>query len=312
MKDGLIEPGATFTIIVPEENIHQRIDVFLGNYFAFYSRSFFQQLLTQELIKVNDSVATKPSTVLKPGDEISIQFPPALQYYASKELPEDLNIQVVFTHPHFLIINKPANLVVHAPFIGAKDISLVDWLLKHFNEIRQVGTEDRPGIVHRLDKNTSGLIIVPRNNYAHNLFSTMFKDRTIQKTYHALVQGHTSTEGTIDFPISRDPFLPTKMTHTKPDGRASVTHFKVLHYFDDATLLELKPTTGRTHQLRVHCAAMGHPIIGDIVYGKKSKLIDRQALHAHSLAFEFEGEPFSFCVEPPEDFQRALKALPQP
>ena len=312
MKDGLIEPGATFTIIVPEENTHQRIDVFLGNYFAFYSRSFFQKLLTQELIKVNDSVATKPSTVLKPGDEISIQFPPALQYYASKELPEDLNVQVVFTHPHFLIINKPANLVVHAPFIGAKDISLVDWLLKHFNEIRQVGTEDRPGIVHRLDKNTSGLIIVPRNNYAHNLFSTMFKDRTIQKTYHALVQGHTSTEGTIDFPISRDPFLPTKMTHTKPDGRASVTHFKVLHYFDDATLLELKPTTGRTHQLRVHCAAMGHPIIGDIVYGKKSKLIDRQALHAHSLAFEFEGEPFSFCVEPPEDFQRALKALPQP
>ncbi len=311
MKEGHIEPGAIITIIVSQENTHHRIDVFLGNHFSFYSRSFFQKLLEQELIKVNGSLVTKSSTILKPGDEISVQFPPALEYYASKELPEDLDVRVEYTHPHFLIINKPADLVVHAPFIGAKDISLVDWLLKHFNEIRQVGTEDRPGIVHRLDKHTSGLLVIPRNNYAHNLFSTMFKDRTIQKTYHALVQGHPPQEGIIDFPISRDPFLPTKMTHTKPEGRPSVTHFKVLQYFDDATLIELKPTTGRTHQLRVHCAAIGHPVIGDIVYGKKSKLIDRQALHAHSLAFEFEGEPFSFCVEPPEDFQRALETLTQ-
>lgn len=308
IHQGQIEPNAIITLKVPEE-ISQRIDVFLGNQFAFYSRSFFQKLIEDQLIKVNDTLINKPSFKVKTGDEITIQFPPELQYYESKEIPEDLGVSVLYTHPHFLIVNKPAGLVVHAPFLGAKDITLVDWLLKHFHEIRQVGTEDRPGIVHRLDKNTSGLLIIPRNNYAHTKFSQMFKDRQVHKTYHALVQGHPLQEGVIDFPISRDPFIPTKMTHVKPEGRPSITHFKVLQYFDDGALVELKPITGRTHQLRVHCAAIGHPIIGDTTYGKKSKLIDRQALHAHSLEFEFEGEPYSFSSEPPADFQHALQVL---
>lgn len=311
MTKALIPPDSKIPLTVDQQAHGKRIDVFLNQMFPTYSRTFFQALIEQRRITINNILVDKPSLRVKQDDIIIVHFPPETQYYAHKERPASIKVDVIFEHPDFLIINKPANLMVHVPSRSSTQYTLVDWLLSHFQEIRQVGMEDRPGIVHRLDKDTSGLIIVPRNNYAHNIFNTMFKNREIHKTYLALVQGHPPAEGTITLPIARDPSNPTRMTYKNIHGRPAITHFKTLKYFHNAALLELKPITGRTHQLRVHCAAIGHPILGDITYGNKSKLIDRQALHATCLQFVYEQTPYTFCTQPPEDFQRAQELLAQ-
>ena len=180
----------------------------------------------------------------------------------------------------------------------------------HFKEISKVGESERPGIVHRLDKNTSGIMIIPRKDYVHAIFSEMFKDRKIKKTYLAIVEGHPDPKGTIDLPISRHPTEKIKMSHLNPAGKDSTTNYSVLEYFEKCSLVELKPTTGRTHQIRVHMAAIGHPLLGDSTYGKESYMIGRHALHANKLEFEYNKELFSFsCDEQPEDFKNALEKL---
>lgn len=214
-----------------------------------------------------------------------------------------------------MVVNKPSNLVVHPPRVTSKDVTLIDWLVHTFNELEQVGYADRPGIVHRLDKNTSGLMLVARNNCAHALLCDMFKKRTIQKTYLALVTGHPDKEGTIDFAIMRHQTKRNTMMHVRPGShtngkvREACTHYRVLEYFDDCSLVQIKPITGRTHQIRVHFAALGHALVGDYVYGKKSKTIKRQALHAYKLSFKFNGKQYEFCQNPPEDFQNFLEIL---
>ena len=246
--------------------------------------------------------------VVKPTDAIAVQFPPTPEFKPKEGVPKDLGVTIVHEHPDFFIINKPPHLMVHPPSSYSSEITLVDWLRAYFPELAGVGTVDRPGVVHRLDRGTSGLMIIARNPVSHNLFSDMFRLRTIKKTYIALVEGHPDKSGTIDFPIARDPHAKTKMTHRCTTGRSATTHYNVLEYFNDSSLLELKPVTGRTHQLRVHCAGLGYPIIGDTQYGTQSKLIDRQTLHAQSLSFTFQGTQYSFTQEPPEDFNKVLAA----
>jgi 23S rRNA pseudouridine1911/1915/1917 synthase len=308
MKHESIAPGTLLSLTIEPLDSPQRIDVYLGNYFKAYSRSYFKNLLDQHAITLNGALVTKPSTLVHANDTLTIRFPESIPLYSDKDIPADLGVSILYENPDFLIIEKPGTITVHAPHTNFKEVTLVDWLLKHYEEIRKVGQEDRPGIVHRLDKETSGLLIIPRTTRAHGIFGDLFKDRGVHKTYLALVQGHPGKEGTIDLPISRDT-VPIKMTHKNPHGKPAITHYTVLEYFDNAALVELKPVTGRTHQLRVHCAAIGHPIIGDPVYGTPSKLIQRQALHAHKIAFTFDGKEYSFTSELPADFKKAYEML---
>jgi 23S rRNA pseudouridine1911/1915/1917 synthase len=202
---------------------------------------------------------------------------------------------------------------VHPAKIDSQYITLVDWLVKTFKELSDVGHSDRPGIVHRLDRDTSGIMIVARNNCAHAQISDLFKNRKIQKTYHAVVHGHPEKEGIIDLPITRHPVNRNTMMCTiqkdNKKARSALTQYKVLEYFESCSLVEVKPTTGRTHQIRVHFSTIGHPLIGDAVYSKASKKIKRHALHATSLTFTFNGKQHSFNCEAPNDFNLLLKKI---
>ena len=304
----LIAPESSFEFQVTKEQAGNRIDKYITAQFPLYSRTFFNRLIEEGHLRINRKVITKSSTPVQAGDTVVIQFPPQRRLASTILDIQHSPIEILFKHPHFFIISKPAGLLVHPPSMAIAEPTLVDWLVAHFNEIKQVGYVDRPGIVHRLDKDTSGILIIPRTNHAHSVFGDLFRERTIDKTYYAIVQGHPPQSGTINAPIGRCPITRTKMTttihpHSATKMRHAITHFRVLEYFDDAALIEVKPITGRTHQIRVHLAALGHPIIGDIVYGKKSNLIGRQALHAYRIAFPFEGKAYEFTKEPPADFR---------
>ncbi len=310
MKSKVIAPNSEFTFSVLQEENNIRLDVFLAKQFS-YSRSFFQKLISDEGILINNALIKKPSYLIKANDEIVVKFPTQKEKRDIKTIEKDMGIEVLYEHPDFLIIYKPAGILVHEVGSKKNEITLVDWLLHKFKDLAQVGASERPGIVHRLDMLTSGLMIIPRNNFTHTLFGNMLKNRQIKKTYLAVVQGHPDESGTIEYGILRHP-SGYKMTYSKKynsNAREALTHYKVLKYLKDATLVEVHPITGRTHQIRVHFAAIGHPIIGDILYGKKSKLIERQALHSCCLEFEYEGEKFSFKKDMPEDMQKLVKSL---
>lgn len=304
-----IVPDSKFTFIIEQEQEGIRLDQYLAQQFAHYSRSFFGVLIEEQGITVNNVIAKKNGVKLKSGDIVIVSFPPAriAKEYSQKEL-DALGVEVVFEHKDFLVIYKPAGVLVHPPSEKSESISLVDWILNKFKTIKEVGYTDRPGIVHRLDKDTSGIMIIVRNNAAHATISNMFKERKMHKTYLAIVKGHPEKTGSIDFSIGRHIKHRKKMAHV-PTGRTALTHYKVLEYFEDCSLVEVTLITGRTHQIRVHFATSGHPLIGDILYGRPSKQIKRQALHAHKLSFTYKDKEFSFQKEVPKDFENILKML---
>jgi 23S rRNA pseudouridine1911/1915/1917 synthase len=310
-------PGAhdAFIFTVNEEQAHQRLDAFLSQQFSMYSRSFLQRLIQEKQVILNNKPANKSSIILKLNDSIVVQFPNAPELSTQKIVDPNITIDIIFEHEHFLIINKPAGLMVHTPNHESQTPTLVDWIIAHYKEIALTGQADRPGIVHRLDKDTSGVLIIGRTNYAHITFGAMFENRTIHKTYLALVHGHPAKTGSIDLSIGRSPHLRTKMT-TVPatqlntiKARAALTHYTVLEYFKDYSLVHVKPVTGRTHQIRVHMAAIGHPIMGDTVYGKASGLINRQALHAQTINFIFDAKEYTLTADIPADMQKIIEKL---
>lgn len=293
-----------------------RLDQFLADVKTEFTRSYFKNLIQEGLVSVNGVIQTKSGFLLFENDKIEVQYP-QLKEIKNKDI-KNLDVELIFEHPDFLIINKGANVLVHAPTSNSNEPTLVDWLLEKFKEISDVGSLERPGIVHRLDMDTSGLMIIPRTNQAHNEFASLFKDRQISKTYLALVQGHTEKEGVIDFDIVRHPVIRHKMTHVPKSekdnrkysrSRNAYTEYKTLEYFKDSSLVEAKPKTGRTHQIRVHFAAIGHPLVGDSKYGKQSKLIGRHALHAKALEFDYQGKHYSFEKELPQDFTDLVNKL---
>ncbi len=297
--------------IVPQDGIAMRLDRFLVQQMPAYSRTFFQKLIEHGNIAINNRTIVKASAQVKPSDTITVCLPSISPAVHECIIRDYLQVAVIFTHEHFLIIAKPAGLIVHAPHRLSTTITLVDWLKVHFSDVAHIGPEERPGIVHRLDKDTSGLLIIARTPQAHLIFSKLFKERCIYKTYLAVVEGHPPREGDIAFTISRHPVLKHKMTHAAPGGigREALTHYRVIEYFSSAALMQVHPVTGRTHQIRVHCAGIGHSIIGDTVYGHPSAFINRQALHAYSLAFTFQEQNFEFKAPPPADFQQLLSTL---
>ncbi len=311
MHNELIKQSTTFSITVETQHNGERIDKFITQYFRQYSRSFLQKIFEQNLVVVNQKKTVKSSYALKTADQIFIQFPQEETKAEKKITLSNLDVSIIAKHDDFLIINKPAGLVVHAPNKNYSESTLSDWVINTHEEIAHVGLIDRPGIVHRLDKDTSGIMIIPRTNHAHSTMTEMFKQRKIHKTYLAIVHGHPPASGTIDFFIGRHPIIRNKMHHfttitKRPNCRDALTHFKVVTYFKDFSLVEIKPVTGRTHQIRVHFAALGFPLLADIMYGKKSKLLKRHALHAQALEFEFDNKMYQFKNSMPDDLQTIL------
>jgi|SaaInlStandDraft_3_1057020.scaffolds.fasta_scaffold11032_2 23S rRNA pseudouridine1911/1915/1917 synthase len=283
----------------------KRWDIFLVDRFPDYSRSYFQKLIKEGFISVNDKVLSKSSYIIRLNDKITVSFPVEKQPDLS---PQKVDFEIVDETADFIVVNKPAGLAVHPSKEGKEGVTLVNGLLYHFKELEKFNNTERPGIVHRIDKNTSGLLLVAKNMQAQNTFSKMFAERKIKKTYLAIAKGHPEKEGTIELPIGRHPVERHKMSHVSYDGRKATTHYKVLNYYKNSSLVSVNIVTGRTHQIRVHLAAIGHGLIGDSVYGIQSKLIKRQALHAWKLAFEFKGKEYDYCISVPEDFVNLLKS----
>ncbi|HEX2919231.1 MAG TPA: RluA family pseudouridine synthase [Edaphobacter sp.] len=280
------EPRA---IDVPQEAAGQRLDQFLAGQLDGVSRSRVQLLLDQGDVLVGDA-KTKASMKLRGGERITITGEP--HPAPLKAEPEDIPLNVVYEDDNLAVIDKPAGMMVHAGSGQNEDArsrgTLVNALLFRFQKLSATGGELRPGIVHRLDKDTSGLIIVAKNDRTHAALAEMFSGREIRKTYIALVQGHVErSRGTITAAIARDPERRTRMT-AKPqeNARAAISHYEVVRRlttrFGKFTLMRVRIETGRTHQIRVHMASIGHPVVGDTLYGASSQLTDQAAAQAAS------------------------------
>jgi 23S rRNA pseudouridine1911/1915/1917 synthase len=248
------------------------------------------------------------STKLKAGQRVDVTIPPPKP---TKLEPEEMDLSIVYEDRDLLVVDKPAGLAVH-PSLGHSSHTLVNGILAHCDDLSGIGGELRPGIVHRLDKDTSGLIIVAKNDAAHVSLADQLKDRKVEKTYVALVEGHvTPPEGRIVAPIGRDPKHRKRMAVVE-NGRDAQTTFRVLREIGGRTLLEVRPQTGRTHQIRVHMASIGYPITGDAMYGRRGDSpVARQFLHAQRLAFQHPrtGERLELETPLAEDLQQALNEL---
>lgn len=268
----------------------QRLDLALVDHLPDYSRSRLQAFIRAGHVRVDGATVTKPGNKLVGGELIEVRVPePA----PADLVPEAIPLDVIFENEDILLVNKPAGMVVH-PSAGHHQGTLVHAALAHVPDIRGVGGKRRPGVVHRLDKNTSGLILLAKNDHAHRNLQAQFKHREVEKTYLALVDGGPPTpSGRVEAPIARDSRHRKKMAVVpEGQGRRAVTVYHTAERFKSHTLLEVHPHTGRTHQIRVHLAFLGCPVVADQVYGrKKSSLrLERQFLHAANLRFKLPGE----------------------
>jgi 23S rRNA pseudouridine1911/1915/1917 synthase len=309
-------PPSTFK--VAPEQAGRRLDQFLAAQLPEVSRARVQQLIAAGKVLVNESAA-KPSLKLRGGERIQVLGPAAAP--PLRAIPEEIPLDVVYEDDDLAVINKPAGMMVHAGAGATEDErnrgTLVNALLHRFGALSQAGGELRPGIVHRLDRATSGLIIVAKNDFAHRRLAAQFSARQVRKQYIALVHGWLKQEaGTIASAISRDRIRRTRMTTRRSGGREAVTHYKlrerIQSEFGKLSLLELKIDTGRTHQIRVHLASLGHPVVGDTLYGAQRELrpqagkplcLGRNFLHAAAIEFAHPrtGEKLEFARPlPPE------------
>lgn len=293
------------TIIVEQDNM--RLDLYVAEKRKQLSRTMIQKLIENGNIQVNGETK-KLSYKVQVGDQITIDQPKAKE---TDLKPQEIPIEIVYEDNDIIVVNKPKGLVVH-PANGNPDGTLVNAIMAICKEsLSGIGGELRPGIVHRLDKDTSGLLIVAKNDRAHINMSNQIKNHEVRKIYIALVRGIIQEdEATIDMPIGRSTKDRKKMAVVK-DGKNAVTHFKVIKRYPKYTLLEVKIDTGRTHQIRVHMAEIGHPVIGDMVYsnGKNDFGIEGQMLHAKSLDFKhpITGKQMHLEAELPEYFRNILE-----
>jgi len=287
-----------------------RIDTYLTQKEIYPSRSQIRNLITQSKIKVNNNIV-KPSYLLKNGDKINLYL---LEEKELKIKAEATPIDIIYEDEYLVVVNKPPGMIVH-PAGKIRSGTLVNALLYHCKDsLSGIGGIIRPGIVHRLDKNTSGLMVVAKNNLAHLDLSQQIKNRQITKKYIALVHGNIKdNSGIIDAPIGRSFKNRKKMAVIEENSREAISHFEVLKRFSNYTLVEITLSTGRTHQIRVHLAFIGYPVVGDIVYGhRKQELpINRQALHSHILGFihPFDKKYMEFCAPLPNDMQELINTL---
>jgi 23S rRNA pseudouridine1911/1915/1917 synthase len=288
-----------------------RLDVAISTMLPAISRTRAQSLIRDGHVRVNSMAAMRPGVRLAAGDRVEVRLPPLTP---STLQPESIPLDVVFENADVLVVNKPAGMVVH-PAAGHATGTLVHAALAHAPDLQGIGGEVRPGVVHRLDRDTSGLILLAKNDDAYHALQQQFKSRTISKTYLAIAEGHPPTKtGKVEAAIGRDPKNRKRMA-VVPDskGRSAVTSYRVREAFQDACLLEVHPETGRTHQIRVHLAFLGCPVAGDRVYGRRRLVVQatRQMLHAWRLRLVLPGEskPREFEAAVPTDFEVVLAAL---
>ena len=289
----------------------ERLDHFLVSRLPEFSRSRLQGLIKAGNVLVDGQPAKKAGQMLENGQQVEVRVPPP---EPTGLVAEDIPLNVIFENDDLLVINKPAGMVVH-PAAGHDTGTLVHAVLGLAPDIEGIGGEERPGIVHRLDKETSGLILVAKNERAHRWLQDQFRLRNVEKTYLALVDGAPPTPtGRVNAPIGRDMRNRKKMAIMTPGkGREAVSVFLTVESFAEHTLLEFHPETGRTHQIRLHCVFLGCPIVGDKVYGRRkpSVGIDRHFLHAHKLKITLPGETEARVFEAalPEDLKQVLDSL---
>ena len=315
-------------ITVSRDQSRIRLDRYLSCQGVSLSRNKIQELITSGQVTLNGQ-ASSPGNFVKPGDHVIVRFAETA-WVRPALAAEDIPLQVVYEDGDLLVVNKPAGLVVH-PAPGNYTGTLVNALLHHSATLSGGTGRERPGILHRLDKDTSGLLIVAKTDRAHTVLAAQLEARKIERIYAAIVWGHMPQQaGTVDAPVGRSAFDRKKMDVTSLRGRAAVTQYTVIQEFPVASLIELKLQTGRTHQIRVHMQHIGHPVLGDHDYGGRGRpvlrefakgheeqagralaLIDRQALHARRLSFRHpaSNETLSFTAELPQDMRDVLEVL---
>ena len=293
--------------VVPEDK-GKRLDKFLvENLSKNFSRVFLQKLIADAHIMVNGAT-TKPNHKILPGERIDVAIPEAIE---SEIKPEKIKLDVIYEDADLLVINKPVGMVVH-PAPGSKSRTLVNALLAHCKNLSGIGGVLKPGIVHRIDKDVSGLLVVAKTDRAHRYLASQFKDKIASRIYYAVVKGVVQLDnGIIDLPIGRSTRDRKKMAVVFERSREAVTRYKVLERFRNTTLLEITLGTGRTHQIRVHLSYIGHPILGDVKYGTTMTGFSRPALHAKTLGFvhPITKKYVQFDTEFPHDMKVLIENL---
>jgi 23S rRNA pseudouridine1911/1915/1917 synthase len=315
------EGGLFFSSQITEKDKGRRLDQFLSETNLNLSRSQAKRLIEKKFILLNKG-PTKPSAHVKAGDIISGNLPKPESLSLK---PEPIPLSILYEDSSIIVIDKPSGMVVH-PAYGNPSGTLVNALLYHCKDLAGINGVLRPGIVHRLDKDTSGVMVVAKDDEAYHQLTKQFKNRTVEKVYLAIAYGRFGQdEGSIDSAIGRHPSERKRMSTKTKKGRPAITLWKVIERFDGFTLLEILPRTGRTHQIRVHLSSMGHPLLGDPLYGRKGRLgaihdsilreclkkMNRQALHAQRLEFNHPrtGERIQFVSPIPQDMREVLEWL---
>lgn len=309
---------------IQTEHSGKRLDQFLMGVTEGVSRTYLQKLIRDGAVTVNDKVAKQPSYILRSGDQVHLSLPDSRPLETLQ--PEDIPLDILYEDSHLIVLHKPAGMLVH-PASGVNSGTLVNALLAHCTDLSGIGGVERPGIVHRLDKDTSGVLVVAKTDIVHRELSVQFEKHTITRQYVAIVCGIPSeVTGTIDAQIARSRRDRRRMTTVKNDGRHAVTHYQVLESYHKFSLVQLTLETGRLHQIRVHLQHIGHPVAGDSIYGGEQRALNdadtlpvkhalihlkRQALHARTLKFEhpITQERLIFSAPKPADMQRLIDAL---
>lgn len=299
-----------FEFIIDEDMKGTRLDVVLSLVIEETSRSHIQKLIDIGRVEINREIVTLKKYKVKIGDTVKVTIPEPVYLNV---MPEDIPIDIVYEDDDVLVVNKPKGMVVH-PAAGNFNGTLVNAILYHCKTLSSINGVIRPGIVHRIDKDTSGLLMIAKNDTAHRSLAEQLASHTITRAYRAIVYNNfLEDEGTVNAPIGRDPKNRLKMAVTKTNSKEAVTHYRVLQRFGSFTYIECRLETGRTHQIRVHMAHINHPLLGDSVYGPRKKAMgaDTQMLHAKVLGFQHPktGDYMEFDSPLPIEFVQIIKKL---
>lgn len=308
LLEELEEGGRVLLLTAEQQDAGKRLDVFLAENLPETTRSAAANLMKQGCVLLRGKAASKAGEKLKEGDQAEVTLNPPK---CTQLQPENIPLDILYQDADLAVINKPQGMVVH-PAPGNESGTLVNALMYHIRDLAGISGELRPGIVHRIDKDTSGLLVIAKNDKAHRELSGQIKEKTAGRIYLAIIQGNLKEEqGTVDAPIGRSHKDRKKMAIV-PEGRPARTHYRVLERYEGYSLIECRLETGRTHQIRVHMAYLGHPVAGDPLYAHSDPLkLGAQALHAYELhlVHPTSGENLSFQAPLPECFLRCLRAL---